>query len=198
MLVLFCGNANADFIISEFTGDDIDMEFTFADLIDGSVDIGVSITSTSPNTGDITGVWLGINDALFDPSTILVSDVTVTPSIFDVIIPAGIDLGFGVTLTGGSGIFFDFDLDFGVRQDDPPPGNTMVDSLIINIGTTGIAASLFDEAGARVQSSGPAPDGGGGSSKLIGGAVTQVPEPGTLTLLGIGLLGMGLVRRRRA
>ena len=48
------------------------------------------------------------------------------------------------------------------------------------------------------------PINGPGSDGLIfdhvafGGTPTQIPEPGTVALLGIGLLGYGFIRRRRA
>jgi hypothetical protein len=40
-------------------------------------------------------------------------------------------------------------------------------------------------------------DAGSGTYDGVGEFTTQVPEPGTLALLGIGLFGMGLARRKK-
>ena len=172
---MFAGTANADLIITEFTGDDLEMQFIFTDLGDGSVQIDVSITPDSVETGDIRAVWLGIDDSLFDASQILASEVTVTPGDFDLINPATIDLGGGDNLEGGSGIYFDFDLDIALQQDLNP--DQSITALTINISTDGLLASYFNEAGARVRSS----TGDDGSSKLIGGEIVPVSEPSMIT-----------------
>lgn len=186
---LFSATAHADLIIAEFTGDDLEMQFSFADLADGSVQIDVSITPTSAETGDIRAVWLGIDDALFDASLILTGDVTVTPGDFSLTNPAVVDLGGGDNLNGGDGIYFDFDLDIALQQDLNP--DQSITALVINISTSGLLASYFNEGGARVRSS-TGPDG---SSKLIGGEIVKVPEPPMITLLGMGLLAFGFARR---
>jgi hypothetical protein len=177
-------------IISEFTGDDIEMSFEFADVATG-VQITAAITSSSTETGDIRALWLGLNDSLFNPLLILAEHVSVSSPSFGLINPATVDLGGGDNLTGGAGIFALFDLDIAIQQLLRP--DQTLDSLIVSITTPGLLASYFEEAGARVRSS----TGDDGSSKLIGGQVTTVPEPSTLALLGLGLLAVGYSVRRR-
>lgn len=65
--------------------------------------------------------------------------------------------------------------------------------VMFDLTIMGLEASLFDgqRVGMRVQSIAGG-SFGGGSSKLL-----RVPEPGILALFGLGLLGLGLARRKR-
>src|SRR5687768_8843065 len=111
-------SANADvvFTINEFTGDDAQMTVTIRDEAPG-VTAEWNFTATSTNTGDITGVWLGIADSLFDPADISASDVTILSTLPDgvtytVHIGTAEDLqnlGGGVNLEGQNGFALLFD-----------------------------------------------------------------------------------------
>lgn len=188
--------------IDDFTDDSDDAQM-IVDILDAAPSGITAEWTFSPDsvyTGDITGVWLGIVDSLFDPSSILASDVSVISPLpegvtYSVSIGGDLNLGGGVNLNGTSGYALLFDFDLGLSQNDPRQ-NDIVTNLMVSIATEGLTASMFDAAGARLMSS----TGPSGSSKLAGGIApppTQVPEPATLSLLGVGLLAAGALRRRR-
>lgn len=98
--------------------------------------------------------------------------------------------------TGGSGspgTGFDITVDLGTAGSEAG----FIETLMFDIG--GISAGQFVDqlVGMRVQSIEGVGGYTAGSSKLIGpGPGTPLPEPGTLSLLGIGLLGVWRFRRR--
>jgi hypothetical protein len=196
---VFACNAHAVVItIDEFTGDDAQMNVTILDEAPG-VTAEWAFTASSANTGDITGVWLGIIDSTFNPTSISASEVTILSDLptgvsYTVHIGSSIDFG-GINLTGESGFALMFDFDLALTQGDAPPGNEIISNLKVGIGTAGLTADMFDAAGARLQTVGASGDG---SSKLAGGIIATVPEPTTLSLLGAGLLLAGFAARRKS
>ena len=177
--------------ITSFTGDTVTMEINLSDTSEG-VQIDFSFVSGSL-TGDITGVWLGIDDTKFDPSGIQESDIEVMTDGFDyeVLFGEGGDLYTQyANLNGEKGYALSFDLDFAVIQES---SNTNVfDFLTIVITTDGLMASHFDAFGARVQS---IVGGTEGSAKLAGTAAA-VPIPASLVLFGSALFLLGCMQFR--
>ena len=189
--------ANAALIVvDDFTGADTQMNVNITNRLGDGVSVDLGFTAESANTGDITGVWLGLDDSLFDPANIDVSDIVITSLLpagvsYSVAISDSINLGGGVNLTGENGYIFQFDLDLSLVQNDLQQ-NDIIDSLAFDIITAGLDESYFDSAGVRLQSVGP----NGQDSAKLAGSIVLIPEPGIISLLGAGLIGLGFARRK--
>jgi len=210
-------SANAamiSFSLGSFGSDPLNVVVTLSDGADSAtagylqIDLDVTPTGGSPNTGDLTGLFVGFDDEdAADPILLLQTFPTTTAggAWFD---PAGDVTAVLVPAPGGCNAFngdgnvpinsVDVRFDLGICGSS---GGSLTSTSVF---LQGLSIGNVTAVGARAQSVGSGPNGGGGSSKLFLGDIPppppgddEVPEPATVTLMGAGLLGLMYFRRRR-
>jgi hypothetical protein len=170
--------------------------------------LGVDVTDAGSNrvqfhfTNNV-GVASVVAAVYFDDKS-----VSLLGSIFSIAGSAGVAFSNGASPGNlPSGNTVSFDADFASDADAPAPTNGInTSSEYLNITFNLAAGKTFNDVlsqlstgelvlGMHVQAIGQQ----GGSDSYINGTppTTEVPEPGTLAVFGLGLLGLGLAARRR-
>lgn len=186
---------------SIYNGNDVSVAESFAGLIVDDPGLNASETFSGSPTDPLTldssgGASTGILTGVFD-SGFELFNLGVTGLAGGVVFT---DIGEGMVA-----MLFDFDiLELGMTLLDNTGGTTLlsfynatgalVDTVTTTLGGDITFASTLAFRGVAISNTDP---GGQGYDSLRFGAIVTAPEPMTLALLGLGLAGLGLSRRKR-
>ena len=175
---------------STFTGSSLSALVEIDDAADpGNLVISLSVEDGG-NIGDLRGLFFHVADeSLLAGLEALGSEVTSSAFSANNVI----NLGQGTNLIGGGTPCF---CDIGIEFGSPGIGEDDLQSItftLSHVSQTLDVSLLADQAfGVRATSVGDATGSRELSSKLVG----VIPEPSTALLIGLGLVGLGTVRRR--
>lgn len=151
-----------------------------------NVDVSAAGLASDPST-DILGVFFNAHEDLLASN---INNFSANVGSVSICVNGLLSsCGNGNNLNG-LGVTFDI----GMKTGSTGSGDGALQSFSFRVDSVlGITLSDFDLFGIRAQSTGT----GNGSDKAYSGPSTSVPEPSTLALFGLGLLGIAFATTRR-